>query len=142
MKIISLIILISGILRFLCFGQNSDTTIYVNPENQPTFKYDTCANLKSSVKSYFMENYKMPEMLISNGYSGSIYIEFVIEKDGSLSNINIIRGIDDPLDKSIIETIKLMSKWEPGINNGEIVRTKIVIPVSIRWLYGKNEIEE
>jgi hypothetical protein len=49
----------------------------------------------------------------------------------------LIRGIDKPLDKSVLEFIKTMPKWIPGINKGKIVRTRFVLPVSIHWLYGK-----
>lgn len=136
MKVIYLIFLISGFLSGFSYGQQTDTMIFTQPEINPTFKYDTCTSVKSSVKKYFMDNYKMPTILIDNGYTGSVYVEFVIERDSSISNIKLIRGIDEPLDKSVIETIKAMPKWIPGINNGKIVRSRFVLPVSIRWLYG------
>jgi len=79
----------------------------------------------------------MPTRLIDNGYTGSVYVEFIVERDSSISNIKLICGIDAPLDKSVIETIKAMPKWIPGINKGKIVRSRFVLPVSIRWLYGK-----
>lgn len=137
MKVICLIFLISGFLSGFCFGQEADTMIFTSPDINPTFQYDTCKSVRSSVKKYFMDNYKMPTILIDKGYIGSVYVEFTIEKDSSISNVKMIRGIDEPLDKSVIETIKTMPKWIPGINEGKTVRTRIVLPVSIRWLYGK-----
>lgn len=137
MKVNCFILLISCFLSGFCFGQQADTTIFTQPEIKPNFQYDTCTSTKSSVKEYFMDKYKMPDILLNNGYIGSIYIEFVIERDSSISNVKLIRGIDEPLDKTVIETIKAMPKWIPGINNGQTVRTRFVLPVSIRWLYGK-----
>ena len=49
----------------------------------------------------------------------------------------MIQGIDEPLDKSVIEAIKGIPKWIPGVEKGKIVRTRIVLPISINWLYGK-----
>lgn len=131
--------LITGLLGAVCYGQQTDTTIYINPNIQPTFKYDTCSNLKNSLRKYFMDNYKMPKILLNNGYTGSIYVEFVIEKDSTISKIKLLRGIDTPLDKSVLERIRTMPKWCPGIEKGKTVRSKYVIPVSIHWLYGKIE---
>ncbi|MCU4166761.1 hypothetical protein [Carboxylicivirga caseinilyticus] len=89
MKRTSLILFFKVLLSVYSFGQQPDTTIYINPEIQPIFKYDTCSSLKSSMKEYFIDNYKMPRIIIDNGYIGNIIVEFVIEKDSTLSNINI-----------------------------------------------------
>ena len=129
MKIISLIFLISGFLSGFCFGQQSDTMIFTQPEINPTFQYDTCTSIGSSLKKYFMDKYKMPNVLIDNGYSGIIYVEFVIERDSSISNIKLIRGIDEPLDKSVIVTIKTMPKWIPGEQRKITKRVRYVLPV-------------
>jgi len=139
MKKIGLILLIAGFVSRICYGQQIDTMIYILPNIQPTFKYDTCSNLKNSLKEYFMDNYKMPAILRDNGYNGSVIVEFVVERDSTISNVKLRRGIDDPLDKSVLETIKSMPKWSPGFNNGKTVRTKLSIPVNIRWLYGNVE---
>jgi hypothetical protein len=139
MKSISLILLITGHLGMFCYGQQTDTIIYAKPEVAPIFKYDTCSNLIESVKKYFMDNYKMPNVLLDNAYSGRIYVELVIEKDSSVSNVKLLRGIHDPLDKSVMEFIQSMPKWTAGTNNGKTVRARIVLPVSINWLYGKTE---
>lgn len=136
MKVIYLIVLINALCYAFCFGQQTDT-IYTIAEIMPSFQYDTCTSEKSSLKNYFMDNYKMPAILTDNGYSGRIIVEFVVERDSSISNFKVIRGIDKALDISVIETIKKMPKWNPGINKGKTVRTKFLLPVSIRWLYGK-----
>jgi len=141
MKKIVFIILINCFLFLFCKGQKVDTMVYILPEVAPTFKYDTCTNLVSSEKEYFMDNYKMPKILIDNGYAGRVFVEFVIEKDGYLSNVKLGRGIDEPLDKTVIETIKTMPQWIPGINNEKNVRTKLILPISIHWLYGRIEDE-
>jgi hypothetical protein len=137
MKSIGFVFLIIGFLDLMCYGQQSDTMIYNNPDIHPTFSYNTSSDLKGAVKRYFIDNYKMPDILIAEGYAGNISVEFVIEKDSSISNVKLIRGIHEPLDKSVIEIIKKMPKWGPGINKGKVVRTRFILPISIHWLYGK-----
>ena len=137
MKKISLILLITGFLGASCYGQQTDTMICINPEIQPTFKYDTCSNLHESLKNYFMDNYKIPNELLDNGYFGAIYVRFVVEKDSTISNLKVLRGIDTALDKSVLESFQLMPKWCPGIDKGNTVRSTLTIPVSLHWLYGK-----
>ena len=139
MKVFCVTILMNALLCTFCFGQQADTTIFTITEVMPAFKYDTCSSGINSVKRYFMDNYKMPSVLTDNGYTGRIYVEFIVERDGSLSNIKLIRGIDEPLNRSILETLKTMPKWIPGMNNGKTVRTRFVLPVSVRWLYGRDD---
>ena len=131
--------LITGFFSAYSYGQQSDTMTYINPDIQPTFKYDTCSNMLSSLKKYFIYNYKMPDILLDNGYGGSVYVELIIEKDSAISNIKLKRGIDTPLDKSVLERIQTMPKWCPGNDKGKTVRSRVTIPVSIHWLYGKTE---
>ena len=138
MKVISLIFIIIGFLSICCLGQQNDTVIYTNPEIKTNFKYDTCSSLIGSFEEYFKNEYKMPSLLQDNGYSGVILVELVIELDGTPSNVKVIRGIDDALDKSVKEKIKTMTNWIPGINNGKKVRSSIILPIPITWLYGKS----
>ena len=137
MKIISLFIIISVQFSIDCIGQQNDTTIYIDPEINPSLRYDTCSTLRNSIEKFFIDKYRMPAVLLDNSYIGNIYIEFIVERDSSLSNIRVIQGIDEPLDKSLIEAIKGIPKWIPGVEKGKIVRTRIVLPISINWLYGK-----
>lgn len=137
MKSIWLILLITFFTCNFCLGQKPDLLICLNPEVQPTFRYDTCSTLRESVRKYFMDNYKMPGELLNNGYFGTVFIQFVVEKDSTISNFKVLRGIDTSLDSSVLESFKLMPKWCPGIDKSKVVRSRFTIPVSIHWLYGK-----
>jgi len=139
MKKISLILLVTGFLGAFCYGQQTDTMIYINPDIQPTFKYDTCSSSIVSINKYFKDKYKLPSLFNETDFAGDILIEIVIEKDSTISNVKVLRGIDTPLDKSVLERIRTMPKWCPGIDKGKTVRSKFLIPVSIRWLYGRIE---
>lgn len=139
MKKTGLISLFVILTNLNCLGQSSDTTIYRTTEVEPTFRYDNDTSPYESCKRYFLLNFKMPAILEANGYNGKIYVEFVIEKDSTLSNVKVRRGMGDSLDKHVVDAVKAMPKWGPGKIKGESVRTYFIIPVSIRWLYGNNE---
>ena len=120
----------------VCCGQQIDTTIYSEPDIQPTFKYDTCTSSVESINKYFIDKYKLPSIYGETDLAGNILIEFVVEKDSTISNVKVLRGIDEQLDVSVKETFKSMPKWIPGIYNGKTVRTKYIFPVTVQLLHG------
>jgi len=82
-----------------------------------------------------MENFKMPKELLDDGFTGKIYIQFVVEKDGTITERKLIRGINSTLDSLVLESVKSMPKWDAGKIRDKRVRTYYSLPVSIRWLY-------
>ncbi len=72
---------------------------------------------------------KYPEQAISMGIEGVVYIQFVIEKDGSLSNIQPVKGIGAGCDELAVELLKNQGNWIPGKQNGKQVRSRRVIPI-------------
>ncbi len=66
------------------------------------------------------------------GLSGKVYIEFVVEKDGSLSNVVIKRGINEYLDQNALQAVKKLDKWKPGIQNHHEVRVRMVLPINFK----------
>jgi hypothetical protein len=129
------ILLVLMFLSSVCKGQQIDTLICTNPDSYPSFKYDTCSNISESVKMYFIDNFNMPDSLVNNCYEGKVLIGLVIEKDGSISKVELIRGIYNPLDNLVLMTAQSMPRWTPGIYDGKVVRSQFIIPVSIKWLY-------
>ena len=64
-----------------------------------------------------------------NGTQGRVIVQFIIDKDGSIINPTVVRGIDPYLDKEAIRVIKIMPKWKPGMQRGRAVRVKYTLPV-------------
>lgn len=105
-------------------GQNvADTTIYLTPEKEPTFPGD-------SLMRFLMNNIKYPP-IDKCETTGTIYVEFIIEKDGNISYANIKRGLHPIYDDEVLRIINSMPKWTPGYQNGLAVRTKRTIPIRI-----------
>lgn len=75
---------------------------------------------------------KYPDVPLSQGVSGTITVEFIVEKDGSVTNVRAVRGNDQYLEDEAVRVIAASPKWKPGVFEGEKVRVKYSIPVEFR----------
>ncbi len=105
-------------------NDESEGDIFVFVENPPEYPGGDKARL-----SFLSENIHYPKDAIDAGIQGNIYVQFIIEKDGSVSNVKILRGIIPSMDKEVIRVIKLMPKWKPGTQRGKVVRVQFNMPV-------------
>jgi TonB family protein len=107
--------------------QIEDTTVYTVVEKMPQFP-------GGDVGLYVAKNFHYPQtpMCYDGGISGRFVCQFVIEKDGSVSNIHIIKSLDPECDKEIVRVISSMPKWIPCEQNGQKVRVRYTLPISFR----------
>ena len=106
-------------------NDDDDNTVYSVPETLPEYSGGMQAMMR-----YLSENVKYPPIAAENGIQGKAVCSFVINKDGSVSDVEIIRSAGDPsLDKEAIRVIKSMPKWKPGTIKGKPVRVKLSAPV-------------
>jgi periplasmic protein TonB len=97
--------------------------------------FDECDQMPSfpgNLMTYLSENVKYPVEAQENGIQGRVVVSFVVEKDGSLSDIRVARSVSPVLDAEAIRVVSSMPQWNPGVNNGEYVRVKYNVPVSVR----------
>jgi TonB family protein len=85
---------------------------------------------KVALQKFIEENIFYHPLVIEHGARGRVICQFVIERDGSISNIVVVRGIDPLMDKEAINVIQKMPKWIPGELNGETVRVKYTLPIT------------
>lgn len=78
---------------------------------------------------YISKNIHYPQEAKEKGIQGRVFIGFVIEKDGSVSNIRNLRGVDSELDAEAIRVVESMPRWKPGMHRGEPVRVSYQIPI-------------
>lgn len=83
----------------------------------------------SELMRYLGTNIKYPTIAAENGIQGRVVLKFVVSKDGSISNIQIVRSLDPSSDKEAIRVIKGMPKWIPGMQNGHPVAVYFTLPV-------------
>ncbi len=82
--------------------------------------------------TYLSENIKYPEEAKDKNISGRVFIEFVIEKDGSVSNVNVMRSVGGGCDDEAVRVVKAMPKWKPGLMKGKPVRVHYVLPINFK----------
>jgi protein TonB len=70
---------------------------------------------------------------------GTVFVTFIVETDGSISNISILKGVHYLIDAEVIRVIKLMPKWSPGYQRGKAVRVKVNMPVKFKIDDGSNK---
>jgi protein TonB len=82
--------------------------------------------------NFLQKNLRFPVVAQEQGVSGRVIMSFVIEKDGRLSNITVERGVGFGLDDEALRVLKLAKPWKPGMQNGQPVRVKYVIPIKFQ----------
>lgn len=107
-----------------------------NPDN--SYVYDVVEEMPqfpggpSALFDYLAESIKYPEVAEENGIQGRVILTFVIEEDGSISNISIVKSVDPALDAEAIRVVASMPRWIPGKQQGSSVRVKYTVPVTFR----------
>ena len=104
----------------------TDDKVYDVCEQMPIYEGGDAALLK-----YLRENLKRPEEDKERGMQGRLVVGFVVEKDGSLTNVKVLRAVDIALDAEVLRVVKGMPKWIPGRHNGQRVRVRYLLPIHI-----------
>ena len=85
-----------------------------------------------AVLSYISQNFVMSSRDAEEGNKGKIIVQFVVEKNGAIGDVKVLRGINTRLDGEAVRVIKSMPKWSPGMNAGAPVRVRYMVPVNIQ----------
>ena len=104
----------------------TDDKVYEMCEQMPIFEGGDAALLK-----YLRENLKYPDNTKDRGVQGRLVIGFIVEKDGSLTDVKVLRPVDIDLDAEVLRLVKGMPKWIPGRHNGQRVRVRYLLPIHI-----------
>ena len=103
--------------------EEEQNKIFEVVEQQPQFP-------GGSVNGWLADHIKYPVVAAENGISGRVVVQFVVERDGSVSQVRVVRGVDPSLDKEAQRVISSMPKWIPGKQNGQAVRSRFTVPVT------------
>lgn len=101
--------------------------IFVVVENQPEFPGGNAAMMK-----FLSDNIKYPVIAQENGIQGRVICNFVVERDGSITDVQVVRGVDPSLDREAVRVIQQMPRWTPGKQRGQAVRVRFTLPVVFR----------
>ena len=108
--------------------EEEEEVVFVVVESMPEFPGGQQALFK-----YLSDNVKYPVIAQENGIQGRVICQFVVNKDGSIVDVEVVRSGGDPsLDKEAVRVIKSMPKWKPGKQRGKAVRVKYTVPVNFK----------
>jgi len=107
--------------------KEEETKVFDVVEQMPSFPGGDAELMK-----YLNSHIKYPVVAEENGIQGRVIATFVVERDGSITDVKVIKSVDPSLDKEAIRVLKSMPKWIPGKQNGSTVRVKYTVPVTFR----------
>lgn len=121
------LLLLTASLNYAQVQHESDTVIFIDVEEPPTFPGGD-----SALVAYLKHNLHYPPAEKEKGIQGKVVVGFVIEKDGVVSNVEVKRGIGEECDAEAVRVVKEMPNWEPGKQSGIVVRMGMVLPISFK----------
>ena len=107
--------------------KEEETKVFDVVEQMPSFPGGP-----SALMQYLSSNIKYPVVAEENGVQGRVVCTFVVERDGSITDVRVIKSVDPSLDKEAVRVVKSMPKWIPGTQNGSAVRVQYTVPVTFR----------
>ena len=108
-------------------GDNVKNVIYDVVEDPPSFPGGIAA-----CQEWLNRNIHYPPEAVENDIQGRVVVSFVVELDGSISNIAVVKGVAPSLDKEAVRVVSSMPKWNPGKQNNKCVRVKYNLPVPFK----------
>ena len=113
------------IMDFVEEEEEDDNKIFVAVEKMPGFPGGDAALLR-----YISKNIKYPAIASENGIQGKVFVEFVVNKDGQIVDVKVLKGVDRSLDEEAVRVVKNMPAWTPGEQQGKKVRVSYRIPIA------------
>ena len=110
----------------------------VKPKEEENKVFDVVEQMPSfpggmaALMAYLQKNIKYPPVAEENGIQGRVVCSFVVERDGSVTDIKVAKSVDPSLDKEAVRVVGAMPRWIPGKQNGQSVRVKYTLPVTFR----------
>ena len=110
----------------------------VKPKEEENKVFDVVEQMPSypggmgALMQYLSSHIKYPVIAEENGIQGRVICTFVVERDGSITDVKIAKSVDPSLDKEAMRVVSSMPKWIPGKQNGSAVRVKYTLPVTFR----------
>ena len=118
--------------------KSKEVVVDEKPKEEETKVFDVVEQMPSfpggdaELMKFLSTHIKYPVVAEENGIQGRVIATFVVERDGSISDVKVVKSVDPSLDKEAIRVLKSMPKWIPGKQNGSAVRVKYTVPVTFR----------
>lgn len=106
--------------------EEEEQQIFVTVEEMPSFGD---GDLNDFRINWVQKNLKYPDIAAENGIQGKVYVSFVVEPDGRVSNVKVLKGVDPSIDKEAVRVVAASPRWNPGKQRGKPVRVMFNIPI-------------
>ncbi len=103
------------------YGIFADSEVQPSPEGGMSAFYE-----------YIRRNLRYPALPRQQGVEGKVFVQFVVETDGSLTNVEVIRGIGSGYDEEAVRVVRQSVPWNPGTQNGKLVKVRMVLPITFK----------
>lgn len=113
--------------------KQGEEEVFVMVEQAASFPGGTEALYK-----YISDNLQYPRLAIEKGIQGRVYVTFIVEKDGSITDIKVLRDIGDGCGDEVVRLVKTMPKWKPAKQRGKTVRQQFNLPVMFSLVKNNN----
>jgi protein TonB len=105
--------------------EEEEAQVFFIVEDMPEFPGGELA-----LRKFIAESIKYPVIAQENGIQGKVYVTFVVDRDGSITNATIARGVDPSLDKEALRVVNSLPKWKPGKQRGKPVKVSYTVPIN------------
>jgi len=105
--------------------EEEESQVFFIVENMPEFPGGELA-----LRKFIANAIKYPVIAQENGIQGKVYVNFVVDQHGNVTNAKIARGVDPSLDKESLRVVNNLPKWKPGMQRGKAVRVSYTVPIS------------
>lgn len=85
---------------------------------------------EAALRRFIANSIKYPQIAQENGIQGRVYVQFVVDRDGSITNASVARGVDPSLDKEALRVVNSLPKWKPGMQRGKPVKVSYTVPIN------------
>lgn len=85
---------------------------------------------EAALRRFIANSIKYPQIAQENGIQGRVYVQFVVERDGSVSSASVARGVDPSLDREALRVVNTLPKWKPGLQRGKPVKVSYTVPIN------------
>ena len=118
---------IADLQEVITQAPEEEEEVFTMVEQMPQFPGGNTELLK-----YISKNVRYPAIAQENGIEGRVIVRFVVEKDGTIGEVQVVKGVDASLDKEAVRVVKTLPQWVPGKQNGRSVRVWFTLPVTFR----------
>ncbi len=87
---------------------------------------------EAALRRFIANAIKYPQIAQENGIQGRVYIQFVVDRDGSVTQASVARGVDPSLDKEALRVVNSLPKWKPGMQRGKPVKVSYTVPINFQ----------